>query len=927
MSVPIEFDQPIWLLTAIPLLGLLIYISMRSRAGLPIAVKNTALLLRGLAIIALVLALARTVHLTGGEGLSVLVLRDLSASVPRLVSDDVIAETSKRLGGLEYPDQVSLISFAKDQQQEQPMATRLGSGISVSLDRGGSDIAAALRYSASALEGSAPGGSRRIILISDGNSTEGDPVREAKNLAAAGIVVDVLPVIYDHPTEVILESVEAPETVRPGQVYSVDSIIWSSSEAPATVVLADGDGVLERRSLTLEAGRNRVAFTLAGGSAVIQRLKVSVHPEPGMDSLEQNNSGIGLVRTIQQPRVALVTDDPDRTLEKLLIAGSIHVETMTPDQLPLAPEDYYGIEALILDDVSAFRIDPKRIAMLERMVHTTGMGLLMVGGPNSFGAGGWRGTEVEIALPVKMDIQQRKKLPNGALAVILHTCEFELGNMWARKIASSSIAPLTPKDEFGVLVYSGGVDFWGIPLGPVGDKAAIQKKINTLSPADMTTFGSTMTLAIQGLLRSNTYSKHVVIISDGDPSPPGKSLLDAYVEAKITISTICIKPHSGASATATMKKISSDTGGRYYFIDDPARLPQIFFREALEVKRNLISEETFTPTIVESAGPIQGLESGFPPLHGIVLTTIKPLSKLVLVNPEEDPLLALGRHGVGKTAAFMSDVRSRWSAEWQGWSGNSTFWTQLIRSISKELESGILEISHSIEGDSGQVIVDAIDPEGRFLDGLELECVLISPDQSQRKLVVNQVAPGRYLGKFDASEEGSYLVHVNHDDGQGNIGGQTKSISVGYPAEFRALQSNEDLLKRIAEASGGRILTDADNLLDRSLPRRRDRSPLWHYLAICGLSLFFFDIVARRVQMRIPTFKRSSKSTTQEEVEPAPLVRRAIAARRKPSARPSEMEPKEDLTVQKETPEVADQHSQDLQKLIQARRRKRKKDR
>ncbi|HIG06475.1 MAG TPA: hypothetical protein EYQ08_12260 [Planctomycetes bacterium] len=79
--------------------------------------------------------------------------------------------------------------------------------------------------------------------------------------------------------------------------------------------------------------------------------------------------------------------------------------------------------------------------------------------------------------------------------------------------------------------------------------------------------------------------------------------------------------------------------------------------------------------------------------------------------------------------------------------------------------------------------------------------------------------------------------------------------------------------------------------------------------------------------MRIPTFKRSSKSTTQEEVEPAPLVRRAIAARRKPSARPSEMEPKEDLTVQKETPEVADQHSQDLQKLIQARRRKRKKDR
>ena len=154
-------------------------------------VQKTALILRCLAFSALVLALARTVHLTGGEGLSILVLRDLSASVPRLVSDQFIEQTSNQLGTLEFPDQVSLVSFGKDQQLEQPMSMRLGSGISADIDRSGSDIAAALRYSASLLEGSAPGGSRRVVLISDGNSTEGDAVREAKNLAVAGIVVDV----------------------------------------------------------------------------------------------------------------------------------------------------------------------------------------------------------------------------------------------------------------------------------------------------------------------------------------------------------------------------------------------------------------------------------------------------------------------------------------------------------------------------------------------------------------------------------------------------------------------------------------------------------------------------------------------------------------------------------------------------------------
>ena len=68
------------------------------------------------------------------------------------------------------------------------------------------------------------------MLISDGNSTKGDPVQEAKNLATAGIVVDVLPVHYDHQDEVILEHVQVPETVRPGQTFSVDSVIWSSRE-------------------------------------------------------------------------------------------------------------------------------------------------------------------------------------------------------------------------------------------------------------------------------------------------------------------------------------------------------------------------------------------------------------------------------------------------------------------------------------------------------------------------------------------------------------------------------------------------------------------------------------------------------------------------------------------------------------------------
>ncbi len=924
----IGFDVPAWLLVLIPALGCVIYFTARSRAGLPVAVQRLALLLRGMAIIAIILGLARMVHLSGGEGLSILVLRDLSASVPRLVSDEIVSETSKRLGSLEFPDQVGFVSFGKDQQLEQPMGLRLGPGVSSQVDRNGSDIAAALRYSASTLEGSAPGGARRIVLISDGNSTEGDPVQEAKNLATAGIVVDVLPVHYEHQHEVIVENVEVPETVRPGQTFSVDSVIWSSGEASATVVLSEQDRIIERRPVQLSEGRNRITFGLGATSSPLRRLRVTVYPNDGTDSLEQNNSGLALVRTIQPPRVLIVSEDPDDTLARILAEGSILADVVSPQHVSAIAEDYLGIEAVILDDVSAFDLDPTRIELVEKLVHSTGMGLLMVGGPSSFGAGGWRGTKVEEALPVKMDIRQRKKLPNGALAVILHTCEFAQGNLWARRIAVASLDALTAQDYFGVLLYDSGVDRLGIPMQLVADQESIRSQINSLSPADMTRFSPTMQMALQTLLPVDAHSKHVVVISDGDPPPPTQSLIDAYVESGIRISTICIQPHPGPTGPATMKKIAQDTAGRYYFVDDPAMLPQIFFREALTVRRNLITEETFTPSIVEIADPIRGLASaGFPPLHGVVLTTVKPLSRLVLVNDEQDPVLALGRHGLGKTAAFTSDVRSRWSADWLSWSGNSTFWSQLIRSISRELDSGVLEVSHQVEGDVGTIVIDAIDPEGRFIDGLDVKAVLVGPDLSEESVVVNQVAPGRYVGKFAAVQEGSYLLRIDHDDGQGNRGGQTKAISVGYPAEYRTLRSNDDLLRRIAEASGGRILSGSDDLLDRSLPKKRDRKPLWSILAIIGLGLFFFDIVIRRVQFKIPRrgLRREVTVPLDESVEGRkersrrPIIgraRRVVSGAKKTGSRPE----KDDPDGASEEPM---ERSEELQKLIEARKRRR----
>ena len=161
----------------------------------------------------------------------------------------------------------------------------------------------------------------------------------------------------------------------------------------------------------------------------------------------------------------------------------------------------------------------------------------------------------------------------------------------------------------------------------------------------------------------------------------------------------------------------------------------------------------------------------------------------------------------------------------------------------------------------------------------------------------------------------------------GNRGGQTKAISVGYPAEYRTLRSDDDLLRRIAEASGGRVLSGRSDLLDRSLPKKRDRKPLWSILTIIGLGLFFLDIVVRRVQFKIPRRALRRKVTVpvdegvegHEERRRRPIIGRARAVA--PGAKKTGSEPEKDDPEGVSQPPV--ERSEELRKLIEARKRRR----
>src|SRR5439155_11254888 len=68
--------------------------------------------------------------------------------------------------------------------------------------------------------------------------------------------------------------------------------------------------------------------------------------------------------------------------------------------------DKQAYDVIVLGDVTAKRLraaDPKALDRIEDLVRDKGVGLLMMGGADSFGNSDWQGTPIAAALPVELE--------------------------------------------------------------------------------------------------------------------------------------------------------------------------------------------------------------------------------------------------------------------------------------------------------------------------------------------------------------------------------------------------------------------------------------------------------------------------------------------------------------------------------------------
>lgn len=870
MNFPLSFEQPYWLLLLLGALPVW-WLARRSEPVLGKTKARISLALRLAVIMLLTASLSRPLLVRRSEGVTSMVVMDLSRSIPAPLRDRAATFVQSATANREKPqDRVGLVTVA---EEGEIGALPLEASVLSEIGHGGpveeTALEAGMRLALATLPKET---ANRILLLSDGNETVGSLLAAAEEAHAAGVPIDVVPLEYSHDREIVFEEMRAPSRARIGQPVEVRMTLRSPSEARGTLRAwvdgepidldpeAPGDG----RGVTLRAGPSQfplpIVFDRSGAHRV--RAIFEASGDAG-DGIEENNVGETVIFVSGEGRVLLVDQTEGAEVASIAAAlrrASIEVEIAPSSTLAGGAPTLSAFDAVVLANVPRWELDNDTDRALHSYVHDLGGGLAMIGGDQGFGAGGWIESETAKALPVRLDPPQTRQIMRGALALVMHSCEMPQGNYWGKQVAISAIEALTRLDYCGIVVFdwSAGQSgaSWAFPMQQVGDRSAAIGAAKAMQVGDMPDFGPSLKMAYDALLAVKGGVKHAIVISDGDPAAPGASLLNDFKREKITITSVLVVGHGTAADRDKMKLMADSTGGRFYHVRNPKDLPQIFIKEASVISRSLLQEGEHTPVVVPTAtGPTKGVTS-VPPIDGYVLTVpreggMAQVPMIIETREGRDPLFASWNYGLGRSIAFTSDVAGRWGAAWAGWSGAGAFWEMAIRWIMRPPQPRDAILRTSLDGSHGVVELESTAGGGGNVEGR-----VIGPDGRASVLPLRQVGAGRWRGEFDATEKGAYLVNagfaVEGEGGEIRTGSLQAAVSVPYAREFRSVRDNAALLEAVAQRTGGRVLRLDDAASVNLFERKGIESPLatkrvWDLLAIIAASLFLIDVAARRI--------------------------------------------------------------------------------
>jgi Ca-activated chloride channel homolog len=855
----IEWTYP-WFLLLLFALGLCWLPLRNTMVTLNPVQRRIILAVRLLILATIMTALSGPKWRTPSDRLAVVYLVDDSASVSPEAKSAArhYVETSIKNGRSD--DDYAVVGFAETSQIWQAF----GTGIALSdwpelKKRQGTNYGDALHFAASILPNDRR---RKIVLLSDGNDTSGEAEASVSDLARIGIEFDAVALQNPDSPEVLVESVQTPRNIAPDEPFVLTAMIRSTIKQTGIVRLYENQYLLQQRQVDLLPGPNLVRFE----DLTSQGSQFEVEIQAPQDTFAENNFGYAVVQIRGQPHVLLV-DPNERHLEPLagvLRSERFQVETRIPAGIPKSIDDLDQFDLVLFSDVSALTLSAEQMELLRTWVRDFGGAFVLAGGENSFGVGGYYRTPIEQMLPVRMEHDDRQQTPSVALLVVLDRS----GSMAAEVQGKTKISladqgavlamnVLKDNDYFGVFAVDTKVHEV-VPLARLQERQQLQERILGIDSSGGGIYIFTSLVAGSKALREvNAQIKHLILFSDaadaeekfagemGEPSEGSGTAFDivsAMLASRTTTSVVGLGYESDKDVPF-LKLLAERGNGRFYLTNDPMNLPQIFTTETMKVAQNSLIEEPFQAQVVRDAKVLEGIAwSQSPLLLGYNSTKLKPTADLLLATETGAPLFASWRFGLGQTAAFTSDVKSRWASEWLRWTGFGKFWTQAIRTLMRRTDRGQFQVNVQETDDRLRVNIDAIRPDGSFANELPLSVVSADTEGRTESATATQVGPGRYIAKLPLPEQGGRLISV----GTPNSPPATLSYTRSYPKEFLDTRTNRKALEELVQISHGRLDPKENEIFQTGPSVPGHRIDLAPWLLAFAAVLLPVDIFLRR---------------------------------------------------------------------------------
>lgn len=816
---------------------------------------SVSTVLRLLIAVLAVLALSRPSLERQEQGRDLILLVDRSASCGD-ESEAMLREILPLIAGqAEGGDRTAVVAFGDGVAMERGFGGDVA-GVQVPDEFPlASDLAAGLNRALALRD---PARRTAVLCLTDGRYTGYDP-RDAANIPG----LDGLPFWYRRlgvggGLEVAAGEIVSPGEVQPRSAWPVRYAIYANAPCAVRYALRRNGAVIGQGTAELNRGEN--AFFAGDTSPEGELLEYTLEISAEGDGVQRNNRSTALVRVGEAPRVLLVTHAREPgLLGGALAAAAIPVDAIRPEDFPDAPALLFPYKLVVLENCQLTAFPGRGVGALAEAVRSGVSSLLVTGGPNSLGMGGYHRSLLDPLLPVEMELRNETRRGSMAIAMALDRSgsmsmtvgpgrtKMDLANLGA----AESIRLLSPFDQVSVIAVDSSAHLI-VPLSVADD---VDKLVDlTLSIRSMgggIFCRTALEAAAREVRKSSLSSRHIILFADASDAEEQEGCVELAKELRsegIGLSVVAMGGPYDSDAEF-LRRLADAGGGEALFSSDAAGLPALFTQEIMRISKRGFIEEPVTPRLLPAL-TLMGVDAAVdsPHFDGYNIGAAREGAVVYMLLDDEFQTPLMATRGVGRTSAgvLLFEVDGEYSGDFRTWPEAVELLVALALRLSPGTSpDGIKAYSSVARGDAMVAVEFSLDA-ARMVRGADNAVRWLGPGGTVFISELEWLRPEMAVSRMRLTAPGHYLPLMDFADA-GMVA--APAVSLSYSPEFAAspASSGQAVLRELAELTGGGDGLDIGEVLRSARYQRMGSGEITRYLLIILLTLFLLELSGRRL--------------------------------------------------------------------------------